>query len=240
MEENIDTILLTYSPSEEAVALLKKVPILLLVGISGAGKDTILNRLLKTEHYHQLVSYTTRAPRENNGVLEREGSEYHFIDKATVLRMLQERQFIEANRYVGNIYGTGVDEFQKAHDGHRIAVTDIDINGAAHMHHLSPESTRPVFLTPPSFDVWHQRWTSRYGDGSKYNHADYAGRLQTAIDEIEHVLAVDYYSIVINDELDDAVTEVDSIANTGVQDATHREQAKEVLRTILADMKADL
>jgi guanylate kinase len=239
MEDKIDNLIATYQPSDEAVAILAEVPILLLVGISGAGKDTIKKQLLATGDYHKIVTHTTRAPRENDGVMEQNGVEYHFIDKATSLQMLEEKKYIEANRYGNNIYGTSVAEFAQTRDEHRIAVADIDVNGVANFMRLAPKSTRPVFLTPPSYAVWRERWMSRY-NGTKYSPEDYTSRLQTAIKEIEHVLAADYYFIVVNDNLDAAVNEVNVIAHSGRQDAAKHDEGAVLLRSMLADMQADL
>lgn len=240
MEEHIDRLLLTYVPSDETKKVLTQVPIVLLAGISGAGKDTIKKQLLATGEYHKIVTHTTRAPRENDGVLEQDGVEYHFIDKETSLHLLENQGYIEANRYGSNIYGTSTAEFVAARDEERIAIADIDVNGVANFKKLSPDTVRPIFLTPPSFTVWRERWMSRYGNGTKYNPEDYTSRLQTAIDEIEHVLAVDYYFVVINDNLDDAVAETNEIAHVGTQDDTRRQAGVEFLRAMLAEMKADL
>ena len=239
MEEEIDQLIATYQPSKEAVEILVEVPILLLVGISGAGKDTIKKRLLVTGEYHKIVTHTTRAPRENNGVMEQNGVEYHFIDKPTALKMLENKQYIEANRYGNNIYGTSVAEFAQARDEHHIAVADIDVNGVSHFKRLAPKSTRPVFLTPPSYAVWRERWMSRY-NGTKYSPEDYTARLKTAMDEITHVLSKDYYSIVINDDLNTAVAEVDTIARSGEQSEMARQHGTDLLKQLLVDMQADL
>lgn len=239
MEEQITRLLLTYAPSDETVEVLSQVPIVLLAGISGAGKDTIKKRLLATGEYHKIVTHTTRLPRENDGVLEQDGVEYHFIDKATSLHMLESQGYIEANRYGSNIYGTSAAEFVAARDEQRIAIADIDVNGVANFKKLAPETVRPIFLTPPSYSIWRDRWMTRY-NGVKYNPEDYASRLQTAIDEIEHVLATDYYFVVINDDLDQAVAETDAIARSGAQDAGHKQAGVAFLETMLAEMKADL
>lgn len=240
MEEKIDQLIASYVPSEAAIEVLSDVAIVLLAGISGAGKDTIKKRLLSSGEYHNIVTHTTRAPRENDGVLEQDGVEYHFIDKEISLHMLENAGYIEANRYGSNIYGTSVAEFASARDEGRIAIADIDVNGVASFKKLSPDTVRPIFLTPPSFSIWRNRWMTRYGNGTKYNPEDYASRLQTAINEIEHVLATDYYFVVINDNLDEAVAETDAIARTGAQDVARKQAGVDFLETMLAEMKADL
>ena len=59
-----------YQPPERAVEVIRHAKITLLVGISGAGKDTIKRALLEDPSFHDIVSHTTRKPRANEGVLE--------------------------------------------------------------------------------------------------------------------------------------------------------------------------
>src|SRR5688500_195003 len=112
--EQVKALLAKYQPSAEAIALLKEVPTLLLVGISGAGKDTVKARLMQTGRYHHVVSHTTRAMRHNDGISEQNGVEYHFTDMPTVITMLKNHGFIEAKQYSSNVYGTSVGEFRLA------------------------------------------------------------------------------------------------------------------------------
>src|SRR5664279_5567920 len=91
METSIDEALVrklaSYSPASATATaeLVKSTPILLLVGPTGAGKDALQDKLLATGLYHHIVSHTTRPPRINHGVIEQDGREYHFIDKACLL-----------------------------------------------------------------------------------------------------------------------------------------------------------
>src|SRR5690606_4573266 len=68
-----------YQPSDAARDVLARADVVLLVGISGAGKDTIQSRLLQRGDYHSIITHTTRPPRANNGVMEQNGREYHFV-----------------------------------------------------------------------------------------------------------------------------------------------------------------
>src|SRR4051794_26351493 len=99
-----------YKPSVETLAIVRSTTILLLVGPSGAGKDSLKQRLLSGGRYHHIVSHTTRAPRMNKGVLEENGREYHFITMQEAERMIDEHAFVEAKMYSGNVYGTSVAE----------------------------------------------------------------------------------------------------------------------------------
>jgi guanylate kinase len=217
-----------YKPSAATTELVKSTPILLLVGVSGAGKDSIKHRLLKTGQYHHIVSHTTRQPRENQGVMEQEGQDYHFIGLGEAEEMLNAGAFVEAKFYSGNIYGTSAAEIQRAQDEHKIAVTDIEVQGVAEYESIKPD-VKAVFVLPPSHDVWQQRLSRRYE--GKVNPADLQRRMQTAKNELQEALQKDYYYFVINDNLDTAVEIVDSIAHgsSPADDNTARALAQELL-----------
>ena len=64
---NLEFLVKNYQTPPEAISLVENSRVLLLAGISGAGKDTTKKYLLKNPEYRDIVSHTTRAPRENNG-----------------------------------------------------------------------------------------------------------------------------------------------------------------------------
>ena len=92
----IESLITNYQPAESTIQLVRDTKIALLAGISGAGKDTIKKRLLKLPEFRDIVSHTTRPPRVNNGSIEQDGVDYHFIDQKIAEEMLQNNEFIEA------------------------------------------------------------------------------------------------------------------------------------------------
>jgi guanylate kinase len=224
----------TYHPAQSTTELIKKTPILLLVGPTGAGKDSLKTKLLETGRYHHIISHTTRPPRINHGVVERDGHEYHFIDKATAERMLDEQAMVEAKIYSGNLYGTSAAEIQAAHDDGKIAMTDIEVQGVAEYKALDPK-VMAVFLLPPNFQVWQDRLKSRYGD--VIDAADFRRRLQTALQEIEQLLNTDYYIALINDDLDEAFAAVQKIASDNDYDGTDDQKARDVAKRLARDIQ---
>jgi guanylate kinase len=211
MDATLQELVDTYKISPAAIELVKTTPIVLLVGVSGAGKDTIKHQLLQTGKYHHIVSHTTRAPRENGGVMEQDGVEYHFITKEQAADMLRQGAFIEAKKYSDHVYGTSVAEIQKAHDEGKIAVTDLEVQGVAEYKKISP-TVIAEFILPPNYGEWQRRLHSRYGD-KVADPEDIARRMQTAIAELEEALDKPYYHFVVNENLDEAVEAVDSIAH---------------------------
>jgi guanylate kinase len=229
--ERLAAKLAAYQPAVKTVELVRQTPIVLLVGISGAGKDTIKHRLLGTGNYHHIVSHTTRAPRENHGIMEQDGQDYHFIDLAKAESLLDEGGFVEAKMYSGNVYGTGAAEIQAAHDEHKIAITDIEVQGVAEYKDMSAKVIA-VFILPPDYEAWQKRLRARYGD-KEPDPTDMEKRMHTAIRELEEALKVPYYHFVMNDDLETAVETVDKIGHNqdifNRKDTEVRAQAEELL-----------
>lgn len=230
----IAELLKTYKPSNETIELVRKTPITLLVGVSGAGKDTIKHKLLDTGDYHEFVSHTTRMPRENHGVMEQDGVEYHFISLAESKRMLEAGEYVEAKMYGDKVYGTSVAEVQKASVDGKIALNDIEVQGVAEYKAIS-DNVKAMFIVPPTYEEWRRRLLYRYGDAGA-DPEDIKKRTQIAIEELEHALEVDYYHFIINDTLDRAVHVINEIAHGkdtfSDKDAWAREQAMKLLEVI--------
>jgi len=208
MDSSLQSKLASYTPAESAIDIIKSSKVLFLVGPTGAGKDSLKEVLLKTGKYHHIVSHTTRPPRINHGIPEVDGDDYHFINKDTAKKMIDEKAFIEAKVYSGNLYGTSVAEIQAAHNEGKIAMTDIEVQGVAEYKSIDP-NVMAIFLLPPSFKVWQERLSRRYGDVVDVE--DHKVRLETGLIELEQLLNTDYYIAVINDDLDTAANTVDQI-----------------------------
>lgn len=226
-----------YQPDSSAKQLIKETPILLLVGPTGAGKDSLKDRLLETGEYHHIVSHTTRPPRINHGILEQDGREYHFIDKAAAEKMLDEHALIEAKMYSGNLYGTSVAEIQAAHDEGKVAMTDIEVQGVAEYKALDP-GVMAVFLLPPDFKTWQERLQRRYGD--VVDAADARLRMETALNELQQLLTTDYYVAVINDDLDTALSQIKTIISSKDHTSPDESAARTIARQLEEDIKAHL
>lgn len=238
MNNNLELLLSRYTPTQAAIDAVSMVKTLFIVGISGAGKDTIQRILLETGKYHQIVSHTTRSPRKNHNVMEKDGVEYYFISLEKAEEMLKNHEFIEAKYYSGNIYGTSIKEFEKAAIQKKMAICDIEIQGVMEYRAIAPDTINAVFLLPPSYNVWQQRWEKRWGTSA--NNESKKIRMQTAIAEIEHVLATSHYFIVVNDDLDETVKAVDKIAETGFQDDVSYGIGRKTAEEILQAMKSQV
>ena len=228
--EDIDARIAEYRPSEETVALLRATPVVLIVGITGAGKDTLQRELLKTGKFEKIITSTTRSPRVNDGVLEREGEDYYFFTEEQALDNLQQRRYFEVARVHGRINGSTTTEIRRLRDSGKIAIGDVDYQGAAYYKSHHPGTTL-IFLIPPSYDEWVKRIRHRYTSDAEY-HAALPERRLSAVRELAHSLETDTYHVIVNDDLETAV----EAAKTIIHDPGHKTSKDDAARAIAQEL----
>lgn len=230
--QHIEQLVDEYQTPEATKELLKGVRLLLFIGVAGAGKDTLKRLFLATGRFHHIVSHTTRAPRKNNGVLEQDGQDYHFISLENASQMVRDKQFVEAKYVHGNIYGTSNDEFVEAKANQQTAITDIDIQGVREYLRFKPE-THAVFLLPPSAKEWERRLHGRYGDSDEH-HEEILKRLNSADRELVDALADDRFVVIVNDDLDSTVERIEGVLSGDIEATSQhaRDIADELLMYI--------
>ncbi len=213
--EDLEFLVKNYQTPPDAITLVENSRILLLAGISGAGKDTTKRYLLKDPEYHDIVSHTTRAPRINNGKEEINSIDYNFITLEEGERMLHERQFIEAKFGRGRIYGTSVAQIKESHENNQISVTDVDIKGVDEYKKLS-DKVVAVFILPPDYETWRARFANRYNTEAEFE-ADFAKRLPEAVSALEAALDQPYYHFILNDDFRNTARIIDQIMHQDVE-----------------------
>jgi guanylate kinase len=189
---------------------------------SGAGKTTILARVLRDLGGIRFsVSHTTRAPRG----AERDGVEYHFVDRGAFERLRDEGGLLEWAEVHGNLYGTGVAEIERASAAGVDILLDVDVQGAEQVRRRIPEAVT-VFILPPSYEVLEQRLRSRGQD----DEGTIGRRLAAAGREIDAFEQYDY--AIVNDYLDGCVEELKSIVRAArCRVAVVRDRARAIERT---------
>ena len=164
-------------------------------GFSGAGKGTVMKRLLeKYENYALSISVTTRKPREG----ERDGIEYFFRTREEVEAMIQEDQLLEHAEYVGNYYGTPRFYVEDMLARGKNVILEIGLQGAMQIKQKNPEAVL-VFITPPSFEELKNRLIGRGTETEEVINS----RLARAAEEAEEMDKYDY--IVVNDQVEGCV-----------------------------------
>ena len=169
--------------------------VLVVSGPSGAGKGTLIQRLMQARPNCRFsVSATTRALRGE----EQDGREYWFLTREEFIARREADGFLESAEVHDRFYGTlksEVDEKQRA--GH-VVVLDIDVQGAAQVRVKRPDAVT-VFVAPPSLDVLRQRLENPT-TGARDN---VELRIHNATIEIPQY--VHYQYLVVNDRLEDAI-----------------------------------
>lgn len=104
-----------YVPSIEVIDLLNQVQVVFLVAPAASGRNTIIRNMIMTGRYYYLISDTTRRPRINNGVPERNGEEYWFKSELEFLDGLKRGEYIEAAIiHEQQVSGTSISELRTA------------------------------------------------------------------------------------------------------------------------------
>ena len=126
--------------------------LVILSGVSGAGKDTIKKELIKRmENVISLPSFTSRDP----GPGEEEGIQYHFITKEEFKTKINNGEFYEYDLHHENYYGTSKKLMNEKIESGKIIVKDIDVNGTEHLKDLLATDTKVVtiFLRVPKEEL---------------------------------------------------------------------------------------
>ncbi len=99
----------------------------MITGPSGAGKGTLIKRLVeRLPELEVAVSATTRPQRPG----EEDGREYWFLDETEFVRRIDAGQFLEHVEYVGGRYGTLATEMARISEDGRVCVLELEIEGA--------------------------------------------------------------------------------------------------------------
>ena len=173
----------------------------IICGPSGVGKGTVVARLLASDPtLYFSVSATTRAPR--NG--EVDGVHYHFLSREQFQQWIAEDAFLEHAEFVGNYYGTPKKYVDAAMAQGRDVLLDIEIQGAEQVHRQRPEVVR-IYVAPPSWAELERRLIGRGTEDME----KVRSRLERGKQEFAAASSFDYF--VINDTVDNAVTEIRAI-----------------------------
>ena len=166
----------------------------IISGFSGAGKGTVVGRLLEKypERYKLSISATTRSPR--NG--EEHGVHYFFKSDEEFQQMIENDAFLEYAQYVMEQLEAGKD-----------VILEIEQQGAFAVKKAVPEAIL-IFLTPPTIEELERRLRNRKTESDDV----IASRLAQACAEAAHVDQYDY--IVINDEVEHCVDAVNRLIET--------------------------
>jgi len=173
-------------------------------GPSGAGKNTAIDRVVKTvPHLSYSVSYTTRSRRPG----EVDGVDYHYVSHAAFECRVAEGDFLEHATYLGDRYGTSRSQIAALFARGDDVILNIDVEGAKTLRRDTRASFFAVyvFFTTASLDSLRARLEERGTETPR----EIAARLEVAKRELEALPLFDY--LILNEHLEDAVAELRSI-----------------------------
>lgn len=182
---------------------MRKGNLFVISGPSGAGKGTLVARLLREIPDAWLsVSATTRQPREG----EQHSVNYFFLDRDAFMQLVQRDELLEWAEYSGNCYGTpraSVDEHIA--EGKQV-ILEIDVQGAFQIRDKKPEA-HLVFIEPPSIEELERRLVGRGTEDEQ----TIRRRMEAAKLELSRKNEYDY--TLVNDDLDDAAAKLIAYVN---------------------------
>lgn len=180
---------------------MEKGDVFVISAPSGSGKTTICRMLVqRLDNIELSISFTTR-PRKRS---EEDGKDYHFIDPKKFDIMIRSRELLEFASVYGNRYGTSREAVRSIVSRGRDAVLEIDVQGGKKVKEELPGAVL-VAVFPPDWRSLEERLIGRGRDTPE----EVRDRLRVAGEEARELLSYDY--LVVNDELEAAVTRVEWI-----------------------------
>lgn len=225
-----------YRPSEISIESFRSVKYFPLIGVSSSGRDSLMAYLTKKYPiFFDLITTTTRKPRINNEILEREGVEYHFVQEEQFLEKIENGEMLEwAVIHNQQLSGSDIKNIEKAAKLNKIIISDVTPDGAISLRQYS-KNVHPIFIIPPSFGEWQRRMQAR----GILSPEEMSNRMASAKREIQESLKLTDTYFVVNDNLETAgeeiyqyIMKVNSNGYSIKNDSKGREVAKEVLKAL--------
>lgn len=169
---------------------------------SGSGKTTILKKIFEKMPgmFGFSVSATNRPAREG----EKDGKDYYFLSTEEMKRRIEKGDFLEWEQvYEGRYYGTPKSEPDRIAAEGKIAVFDVDVKGGINIKKILKDDAYAIFIMPPSVEELRKRLQGRNTETEE----DLEKRLARA--EMEIGLSSEFDKVVLNDDLDTAVSQVE-------------------------------
>ena len=202
--------------------------LLVISGLSAAGKGTIANELVKRfDNYVLSVSATTREKRGN----EADGKDYFFITRDKFEKMINDGEFLEYANYVNNYYGTPKKYVCEMLERGKNVILEIEMQGALQVKKLYDKAVL-VFFLPKDAKTQRERLIKRNRESLK----EVEERIKQAIVDAEYAKHYDY--VLINENVEDSIKDMQLIVDN-VYDKSKNKHSLEVLDKIVSDIKEE-
>ena len=188
----------------EIPEISEETKILVIVGPSGVGKDTLMNKILDkySGKFRKAVSYTSRKKRPG----EREGYNYHYVTKEEFLKLIEENKMVEYYFYSGNYYGLPKKELEERTKDKKILYINIGVSATEKIHEFNGPANF-IAILPPSLEVLENRLKGRKTESQKV----IKERLETAKNEIKAINESRIFNFKIyNDNLEETILDLEN------------------------------
>ena len=185
---------------------------------SGCGKTSLVKALLKnSSNLCVSVSHTTREARPD----EVNGINYHFVSVNKFKEMINKNAFVEHAEVFENLYGSSRQLINDNLENNKDVILEIDWQGARQVK-LNMPKVISIFILPPSKDALLMRLQGRGQDDKQ----TIMKRMSDAKNQMSHFDEFDY--LVINDNFDEALSNLESIIGQSNKDFKHQDFSLEV------------
>lgn len=231
-KEQFRQVLQNYVPSVEAKQILASMPLVILQGITGAGRNTIIDYLSGSGKYHQIVSDTTRPPKLRDGQMEQNGVQYFFREETEVLQDLRDGLFLEAELiHDQQVSGISIRELKRAHESGKIPINEVALEGCRNIEAVKPDTVF-CFVVPPNYDEWIKRLTGR----EKMSEIELTNRIASAQKEIEEALTTERFHFIVNDTVENAAAWIDAVVENQ-KDLEADKKGRAIAEQLLVDLR---
>jgi guanylate kinase len=175
--------------------------LIVVTGPSGAGKGTLIRKLLtRIPELEATVSATTRDRRPG----ETEGREYRFLSPGEFLAGIEGDEFLEHVEYVsGHRYGTLRSELERIRRAGHVPLLELETEGALAVKEAEPRAVT-IFISAPVEEL-----ERRLRDRATESTGEIGERISLAREQLKQADAFDY--VVENDDLDRALGELTNL-----------------------------
>ncbi|CAF1390688.1 unnamed protein product [Rotaria magnacalcarata] len=190
-------------------------------GPSGSGKSTLVSKLLGEypSTFVFTISHTTRRPRSD----ERNGREYHFIQRSKMEAMIANEEFVEWSEFASNLYGTSKATFKNVATSGCIWLRIVDKIAVKNIRETDHNALF-ICINPPSYEVLSQRLRDRNTDTETARE----NRLQEARESIQFSKKPGIYDYIIeNDQLDVAYEKLKEILRPEIEAVLHQQKTND-------------
>ena len=226
-------LLADYSLSAETIKTLQSIDLVILFGITGSGRNTIINHLVDTGRDHFVVSDTTRPPKIRDGKLEQDGIQYNFRSEEEVLCDIKDGKYLEAEIiHNQQVSGISISELERAKKSEKVPINEVDIKGTVNILKVKPD-TKMFFIVPPSYDEWIKRLDAR----EQMSQEELSNRINTALRVLRIGLAGEHFRFVINESSLESSKVIDKQVVSGSIDELQDKAVRQIAQKILLDIE---